>query len=92
MEPPSKVVFHENPGFDPMPIPRPEPPTLARRIMNLGITNSPGDAAIIVAVSASLLIAVNVYLFAKAVPVPPVLGEDRLRVGEVVPAHIQSPR
>lgn len=89
MEQNSKVVFHENKDFDPIPRLRPEPKTLTHRVLNLGIVHSAGDAAVIIAILAIIFIAVNIYLFAKAVPPPHTLGEDRLRSGETVPAYTQ---
>lgn len=85
-----KVVFHENGEREELSIPRSEPRSLAYRLVRMGIARSPADAAIIIAVSAALLVAVNIYLFAKAVPPPlPPLGDDRLRSGEIVPDYVR---
>lgn len=86
----TKVTFHENQGFDDIPVARPEPATFSQRLTRMGIAASPADAAIMLAVFATLLIAVNIYLFARAVPEPPALGNDVLRPGEQVPAYVEG--
>lgn len=79
-----RVTFHESGEFEALSVPRPEPRSLAYRLVRMGLARSPGDAAIIIAVSAALLIAVNIYLFAKAIPPPPTLGNDVPRPGETM--------
>lgn len=86
----SGVTFHEDPDLDPIPELRPEPPTLTRRILSMGIAASPGDAAILMAIFAAVLIGVNVFLFAQAIPEPPTLGSDVLRPGEAAPVYIEQ--
>ena len=81
------VTFHEHREFDEIPIARPEPRGFAYRLAKAGIVSSPGDAAILLAVSASILIALNLYLFAKSIPEPPTLGNDVLRSGETIPDY-----
>jgi len=81
------VEFHENEGFDEIPIPRPEPHGLVYRLMHAGIATSPAEAAIVLALFAAVLISANIYLFAKAVPEQPRLGPDVIRPGELVPAY-----
>jgi len=82
-----KVIFNRKEEFDSIPIPRPEPKGIARRLMRAGIVNAPGDAAIVLAILAVILIAANIYVFTKAFPEAPTLGPDVLRAGETVPAN-----
>lgn len=84
------VTFHESQDFDDIAIPRPEPHGFAYRLAKSGIVGSPGDAAILIAVSASVVIALNLYLFAKSIPEPPTLGSDALRAGETVPDYVKK--
>lgn len=86
---PRQVTFHEPQNFDELSIARPEPHGFAYRLARAGIMGTPGDAAILIAVGALLLIAVNFYLFAKSIPEPPVLGADTLRAGETVPDYVK---
>lgn len=78
-----RVVFEEGQGFDPIPVPRQEVPTMGSALMNAGIVGSRGDAAIVLAVGALILIGVSFYLLISSVKPPPILGADELRPGEV---------
>ncbi len=56
-------------------------------ILRIGLVNSPGDAAVILAIAAGLLIAGSMYLLASAVPPPVELGPDEPRQGERIPSY-----
>jgi len=85
------VVFDENQGYDPLPIPRPEPPGLGKTILKMGIVSTPGDAAIVLALFASFLIIGSIYMIVSSIPQEVVLGSDVLREGEAVPVY-SAPR
>lgn len=50
-----------------------EPPTFGEDLMNLGIVKSVGDAAVLMAIFAFLLISVSIYLLATSVHTPSTL-------------------
>jgi hypothetical protein len=83
------VVFEEGQGFDPMPLPRPDPPTIEGSLMNAGIVGSRTDAMIILAIAALIVIGLSLYLLITSVQPAPSLGPDQLLPGEVpgYPAH-----
>lgn len=81
------VVFDEEMAGDTLPVVRPERRDLGRTLMRVGMVSSPGDAAALLAVAASLLIATSIYLLASSVPPVVELGPDELRTGEQVPSY-----
>lgn len=78
-----KVVFEEGQEFDAIPTPRQETPTMESALSNAGIVGSRGDAMIVLAVCALLLIGASFYLLITSIQPPPTLGPDQLLPGEV---------
>ncbi|MFQ5540933.1 MAG: hypothetical protein ACE5F4_01665 [Candidatus Paceibacteria bacterium] len=84
-----KVVFNENQDTADFKVPRAESKGLTYRLVRMNVVSSPGDAAVLLGVFAVALIAVNIFLFAKSVPPPPVLGNDVPRPGETIPEYVR---
>lgn len=84
-----KITFNENTEYNDLSIARPEPKGFAYQLARAGIIKNPSDAAVLLAIVAVVLIGVSIYLFAKSIPEPKVLGEDQLRPGEVVPDYVR---
>lgn len=84
-----EVIFDEAQKLPSLPEARAKPTTLSDVILHSGVVSSPGDAAILLAVCAMLLIAGSIYFLAASVPPPPTLGADDLRPGETVPNYVR---
>lgn len=81
------VVFDDEMAGDTLPTVRPERRDMGRVLLRIGLVNSPGDAAALLAIAAGLLIATSIYLLASSVPPVVELGPDTLRPGEQVPSY-----
>ena len=69
------------------PIPRPRPVTMSTLLLRTGIAASPGHAAMLLALAASMLMIVSMYLLSTAVAPLPKLGNDVPRPGETIPSN-----
>ena len=83
------VQFDEDQGFDSIPRPELQPPSISHVLLKGGIVSSPGDAAFIFGVAAVALIGFSFYIIASAVPPPPELGADTPRSGEHIPDYVR---
>lgn len=89
---PHLVTFDEEDTLNTLPVPTPERRGISKLVMRLGIVNSLGEATIVLAVTATVLISLSFYLIASSLPPQPSLGADSLQPGETLPDYIAPGR
>lgn len=72
-----EVTFDEDQGFGEIPQPKIEPRTFGEDLMHIGIIRTPGEAMILFAVAAFLLISLSIYMLASSVQEPKTLQDSR---------------
>ncbi len=85
---PNSVIFNEEEPLGTLVAPTPQKAGLTRSIMRAGFAGSMGDASILLAVGAAVMIGISFFILASAIQEPPQLGNDVLRSDEVVPDYV----